>query len=139
MGRALSLCSRDWAGRFHGANVERGGRVPVLVKVASSTGTVLFESDASEVQLQEMAVGDKIRDVVTETGAAVSTVGDVIRGVTSDLLEVFDDLATGKSEGGSLSTAEVELGVKVTAEGNVVVVKGTVEANVKVTLAWDFS
>ena len=33
----------------------------------------------------------------------------------------------------------VELGVAVTGEGNVFVVKGSAEANLKVTLTWNFS
>jgi hypothetical protein len=113
--------------------------MPALVEVESSRGRVLFEGDASEVLLQEMAAGDKIKDVVTTTGARVAQVGSTIRACTGDLLTVFDDLATDKRDGGSFSSAVIELGVTVTAEGNVVVAKGSVEANLKVTLNWDFT
>lgn len=113
--------------------------LPALVQIESSSGQLLFEGDASEVVLQEMAVGDKVRDVISTTGAKVVEVGTTIRGCTRDLLTVFDDLATDKRNGGSFSSAVIELGVKVTAEGNVVVAKGSVEANLKVTLNWDFS
>jgi hypothetical protein len=113
--------------------------LPALVKVESSGGQVLFEGDASELVLQEMAVGDKVRDVINTTSARVADVGATIRACTHDLVTVFDDLATDKRDGGSFSSAVIELGVKVTAEGNVVVAKGSVEANLKVTLNWDFS
>jgi hypothetical protein len=114
--------------------------VPVLVQVESSSGTLLFESDATPGQLTEMSVGDKVTDKVLEgTNAAVTKIGDVIRGCTEDLLPVFDDLATRRQQGGALASAVAELGLKVTGEGNVVVVKSTVEANVKVTLTWDFT
>jgi hypothetical protein len=100
---------------------------------------LLFEGDASEVVLREMAVGDRVKDVVTATQAKVADVGATISACTRDLLTVFDDLATDKRDGGSFSSAVIELGVKITAEGNVVVAKGSVEGNLKVTLNWDFT
>ena len=54
------------------------------------------------------------------------------------MLGAFDDLKTRRGAGG-LSEAVVELGVAVTGEGNVFVVKGSAEANLKVTLTWNFS
>jgi Trypsin-co-occurring domain 1 len=113
--------------------------MPALVRLESSDGDVLFESDASEAALQEMAIGDRVRDVITTTETKVGEVGTTIRACTRDLLAVFDDLATDRRDGGSFSSAVIELGVKVTAEGNVVVAKGAVEANLRVTLTWDFT
>ena len=110
-----------------------------LVRIETSTGQVLFEGDATPTAVREMAIGDKIKDVVTETSARVADVGATIRGCTNDLLGVFEDLSTDTRDGGSFSAAVIELGVKVTAEGNVIVAKGSVEANLKVTLHWDFS
>jgi hypothetical protein len=112
--------------------------LPALVQVKSTSGNVLFEGEASAVQLQEMAIGDRVRDVITDASVEVAAVGNAIRACTQDLLAVFDDLATDKRDGGSFSAAIIELGVTVTAEGNVVVVKGSAEANLKVTLSWDF-
>jgi hypothetical protein len=112
--------------------------LPALVQVQSSGGEVLFEGDASEVALQEMAIGDKVKDVVTATTTNVADVAATIRACTCDLLSAFDDLAADKRDGGSFSSAVIELGVKLTAEGNVVVAKGGVEANLKITLNWDF-
>jgi|tagenome__1003787_1003787.scaffolds.fasta_scaffold20682475_2 hypothetical protein len=113
--------------------------MPALVRIESSSGELFFEGDATAMVVREMAVGDKVKDVITTTRARVADVGTTIRGCTQDLLAVFDDLSTDKRDGGSFSSAVIELGVKVTAEGNVVVAKGSVEANLKVTLNWDFS
>jgi hypothetical protein len=55
------------------------------------------------------------------------------------LLTAFDDLNTGKRAGGSFSNAVIELGVSVSGEGNVIVARGSAQANLKVTLTWDFS
>ena len=113
--------------------------LPALVEIESSGGKLLFEGDASEVVLREMAVGDKVKDAIATTQTKMAEVGSTISACTRDLLSVFDDLATDNRDGGSFSSAVIELGVKVTAEGNVVVAKGSVEANLKVTLNWDFS
>lgn len=113
--------------------------MPALVQVESSGGHLLFEGDASEVVLHEMAVGDRLKDIVTATQAQMADVGSTISACARDLLSVFDDLATDKRDGGAFSSAVIELGVKITAEGNVVVAKGSVEANLKITLNWDFS
>lgn len=113
--------------------------MPALIRIESSNGQVFFEGEATPTTVREMGVGDKIKDVVTETRTRVADVGTTIRGCTQDLLAVFDDLATDKRDGGSFRSAVIELGVKVTAQGNVVVAKGSVEANLKVILNWEFS
>jgi predicted TIM-barrel enzyme len=113
--------------------------VPALVKVDSSGGTVLFEGEFSEAALEEIAIRDKVEDVVKSAGTHLSSFATTIRECATDLLGAFDDLATGKRAGGSLSHAEIELGVSVTGEGNVIVARGSAEANLKVKLRWDFS
>jgi hypothetical protein len=113
--------------------------MPALVEIQSTTGTVLFEGEFSEAALRQIAVEDKVDDVVKTTGARLSTLATTIRNCTRDLLDTFDDLATEKRSGGAFSSAIVELGIKVTAEGNVIVAKGSAEGNLKVTLSWDFA
>ena len=112
--------------------------MPALVEVTSTSGTVLFEGEFSDAALREIAVEDKVADVVKSTGARLSNMASTIRNCTKDLLETFDDLATDQRAGGSFKSAVVELGIKVTAEGNVIVAKGSAEGNLKVTLSWDF-
>jgi hypothetical protein len=113
--------------------------MPALVKVASRTGDVLFEGEFSEAALQEIAIRDKVDDVVKEAGTRLSSIAATVRQCTADLLDTFDDLAKDKRDGGSFSSAEIELGISVTGEGNVVVARGSAKANLKVTLCWDFS
>lgn len=110
-----------------------------LVKVESPNGEVYFEGDADDVLLRDMGRGGRTKDTISDTTARLADVGDTVTTCTKNLLAVFDDLATDKRDGGSFSSAVIELGVKVTMEGRVMVAKGAVEANLKVTLNWDFS
>ena len=109
-----------------------------LVQVESSDGVLLFAGDFSEAALTEIAVQDRVDDVVSAASATMQSVATTVRRCATDLREAFNDLTTDKRAGGSFSTAEVEFGVVITAEGNVVVAKGSVEANLKVKLAWNF-
>jgi hypothetical protein len=113
--------------------------LPALVQVESSGGTVLFEGEFSEAALEEIAVRDKVEDVIESASTHLSSFATTIRECATDLLDAFDDLTTGKRAGGSLSHAEIELGVSVTGGGNVVVARGSAEANIKVKLSWDFT
>lgn len=113
--------------------------MPALVKVESSHGDVFFEGEADEFVLRDMTGANRMKDAISDTSAKLADVGETIKACAQDLLKVFDELATGKREGGSFNSAVIELGVKVTAEGRFVVAKGSVEANLKVTLNWDFS
>lgn len=116
--------------------------MPALVGVRTGDaddGVVLFEGEFSEAALEEIAIADRIQDVVAATRTSVSTVAATIRSCASGLIAAFDDLATPSRSGGSLSQAVIELGVSVTGEGNVIVAKGSAEANLKVTLTWEFT
>jgi Trypsin-co-occurring domain 1 len=113
--------------------------MPALVQLETGDGTVLFEGEFSEAALQEIAVQDKVEDVIKVTGTTVSQLATTVRRCTKDLLAALDDLTTGKKAGGSFSNAVIELGVSVSGEGNVIVARGSAQANLKVTLTWDFS
>lgn len=113
--------------------------MPALVQVESTDGAVLFEGEFSEAALQEIAIQDKVEDVVKATETSISMVATTVRRCATDLLAAFSDLATDQQAGGSLAKAVIELGVSVSGEGNVIVVRGSAEANLKVTLTWDFS
>jgi hypothetical protein len=113
--------------------------VPALVAVQAATSQVLFEGEFSEAELEEIGVADRVEDVVKATDARLSTVADTIRACASDLLATFDDLATQRRPGGSFTGAVIQLGVKVTGEGNVIIARGSAEANLSVTLNWDFA
>jgi len=113
--------------------------MPALVRLASRNGDVLFEGEFSEAALEEIAISDKVEDVIKETGTRLSSLAATVRRCTADLLDTFDDLATDKRDGGSFSRAEIEMGISVTGEGNVVVARGSATANLKIMLCWDFS
>jgi Trypsin-co-occurring domain 1 len=113
--------------------------MPALVQLQARDGAVLFEGEFSSAELQEIGIRDKVEDVVKATGTRVSALAATIRECTVDLLDEFDALAAEKRAGGAFSTATMEFGITVTGEGNVVVARGSVEANIKVTLTWDFS
>lgn len=113
--------------------------MPALVKVAAADGYVLFEGEFSEAALQEIAIQDKIEDVVNTTGTTISSMGQTIKRCAADLLEPLIELAKNRREPGSLSQAEMELGIMISGEGNVIVARGSAEANIRVTLTWKFS
>jgi hypothetical protein len=110
-----------------------------LVQIATSEGSVLFEGDLSEAALEEIAIEDRVHDVVTTVDATFQSVASTVRQCVTDLRSGFDDLTTDQRYGGTLSGAELELGITVSAEGNVFVAKGTAGANLKIKLTWDFS
>jgi|SRR5215211_1754089 len=109
-----------------------------LVQVESATGPVLFEGVFSEAALDEIAIDDRINDVIRTTSTTVQSVAAAIRRCANEMREALDDLTTGQRDGGSFNSAEIELGIAVTGEGNVIVARGSAEANLKVTLSWDF-
>lgn len=113
--------------------------MPALVKVEASEGNVLFEGEFSEAALQEIAVQDKVDDVIRAAKTSLSDIGQTVRRCATDLLGSLDDLTKNSRAGGSLSNAVIELGVSVSGEGNVVVAKGSAKANIKVTLTWDYN
>jgi hypothetical protein len=116
--------------------------MPALVEVTAGEGVVLFQgefSDSGQRELEEIAIKDKVQDVVSTTRASAAMVADTVQNCAATLIAAFDNLAARQGEGGSLSEAVVELGVSVTGEGNVIVMKGSADANLKVTLTWQFS
>lgn len=110
----------------------------VIVKVSGADGDLLFEAEPTAADLTEIGLFDKAKDVVKEAGTSYEAVTSTLRRCTEEVLSTIDAITAVKSAGGSLSTAELEIGVKITAAGNVIVAKGTAEANLKVVLTWDF-
>jgi Trypsin-co-occurring domain 1 len=113
--------------------------MPVVVKVGSPEGVLLFETEPTEADLTEIGLFERAKDIVKDSAATSESVVSTIRLYTQQLLAAIDDLAMEKRDGGSLSSARLELGIKITAEGNIIVAKGTAEANLSIALTWDFS
>jgi hypothetical protein len=112
--------------------------VAVVVKVSTQEGDILFESEPSQADLTEMGLADRAKDLIKEAGTTYESIASLIKRSTDSVLTVVDDLSSQKRDGGSLTSAQLEIGVKVTGEGNVIVAKGTAEANLKISLTWDF-
>lgn len=101
-------------------------------------GEVLFEGEFSDEEFEEIS-RRSAQDVMKVTRASLATVVQTITDAAAETNEALCQLASRKSEGGSLSQAVVELSVKASAEGNVVVAKSSAEGGIKVTFTWDFT
>jgi hypothetical protein len=112
--------------------------MPALVQIEALDGPVLFEGMFSEAALDEIAISDRVEDLVRTTSTTVQSIAATIRRCAHELRDALDDLTTDQRLGGSFASAEIELGIAITGEGNVIVAKGSAEANLKVTLSWDF-
>ena len=111
----------------------------VVVRVGTGDGTLLFETEATNADLTEIGLGDRVEDVVKGTVATADGIAATIQTCARQVMAVIDDLTTEAAHGGSLSGAHLSLGVKVSAAGNVIVAKGSAEANLLVSFDWDFS
>ena len=109
-----------------------------LVQVESASGPVLFEGAFSDEALESISVDDGVDDTIRPTSASVASVAATIRRCASELSIALNDLTTGQDDGGSFKSAEIELGIAVTGEGNVIVAKGSADANLKLKLSWNF-
>lgn len=69
--------------------------MPALVQLESTDGAVLFEGEFSEAALHEIAIQDKVEDIVKATGTSLSALAATVRRCATDLLAAFDDLTTG--------------------------------------------
>lgn len=113
--------------------------MPALVKIDTEDGYVLFEGEFSEAALQEISIQEKIKDVINATEATLPSIGQTVKRCTTDLLEPLFELAKNQRGTGALSQAVMELGITISGEGNVIVARGSAEANIKFTLTWEFS
>jgi hypothetical protein len=111
----------------------------VVVKVTSSEGSLLFETDPTEADLAQIGLSDRAKDIVKGTAVTAESVVSTVRLYTHQLMATIDDFASEKQDHGSLASATIELGIKITAEGNIIVAKGTAEANLTIGLTWDFT
>jgi len=138
------LFERKWFSRYTEVHFNRfPGRegwyeVAALVQIESATGPVLFEGAFSDEALENLALDDRVDDTIRSTSASVASVASTIRRCASELSIALNDLPTGQEGGGSFKSAEIEIGIAVTGEGNVIVAKGSADANLKLTLSWNF-
>ena len=113
--------------------------MPVIVRVTSAEGDVFFEAEPTAADLVEIGVFDKATDVVKDAAVTSETLVSTLRRCTHDVVSAVDSIAGESTGRAMLKSVELEIGVKLTAAGNVIVAKGTAEANLKVVLSWDFT
>ena len=138
------LYEQKWFSSFTPAHFNRfPGRegwyeVAALVQIESATGPVLFEGAFSDEALENLTIDERVDDTIRPTSATVASVASTIRRCASELSIALNDLTSAQGNGGAFTSAEIELGIAVTGEGNVIVAKGSADANLKLTLSWVF-
>lgn len=113
--------------------------MPELIVVEHERGSVLFETELSDAALEQIGVIDRLDEVVGSASVAAGSIGEAVRVVVGSVQAGFTGLATDKAAGGNLGAVEVEFGLKVSGEGSMYVAKAGAEANLSVTVKWDFT
>jgi len=103
----------------------------MLVSLANERGAVLFEADVSDQQLQKIGVIDDVRANVQ---GKLDDLSALVQRVTTELAGVLGQANAASSH--APSKVELELGIKVDAEGRAFVAKGSAGASVMLKLAW---
>jgi len=108
-----------------------------LIQVTTEETTFYFEAaDSAPVPGRSSAIVEaSAEDVAERAVETADALTDSIRGFCARLVGSFDQLA----QAARPARATVEFGLSVSAEGNVYVVKGSGEANIKITAEWEFS
>lgn len=105
--------------------------MPNQVAMKAEEGDIWIEAEFSQAELQEIGVMDKALKRI-----GVKSLAETIRKCSADLAVIFDEQHPISK---SMTSAEIEFGIKVSGEGNVYVAKATGEANITVKLKWEFN
>lgn len=105
--------------------------MPNQVAMKTEGGEILVEAEFSQAELEEIGVMDK-----TLKRIGVKSIAETIMKCSADLADIFDEQPPISK---SMTSAEIEFGIKVSGEGNVYVAKATGEANITVKLKWEFN
>ena len=107
--------------------------MPNLVAMKSDDGEILVEAEFSRAKLEEIGVVD---DALEKIEGSFNSIAQTIKKCSTDLGNTFNEqCAISKS----MKSAEIEFGIKVSAEGNVYVAKTSGKANITVKLNWEFN
>jgi hypothetical protein len=107
--------------------------MPNLVAMKTDDGEILVEAEFSQAKLEEIGVTD---DAFERIEGSFKSIAKTIKKCSTDLADTFNEQC---SISKSMKSAEIEFGVKVSAEGNVYVAKTSGEANITVKLNWEFN
>jgi len=107
--------------------------MPNLVAMKADDEVILVEAEFSQAKLEEIGVID---DALEKIEGSFKSIAKTIKKCSTDLADTFNEQC---SISKSMRSAEIEFGVKVSAEGNVYIAKTGGEANFTVKLNWDFN
>lgn len=107
--------------------------MPNLVAMKTDDGEILVEAEFSQAKLEEIGVVD---DALEKINASFKSIAETIKKCSTDLANTFNEKYP---ISGSMRSAEIEFGIKVSAEGNVYVAKTCGEANITVKINWEFN
>ena len=96
-----------------------------------ATEDVEMEGEEAALPIREISVGEEIDKAVK----AFQGVSGTIKGYCATVMQTFQDMG----ESIRPDKAIIEFGIQLSAEGNAFVVKGSAQANLKVTAEWKFS
>jgi hypothetical protein len=107
-----------------------------LIPVTTEATTFYFEAtDRAPVPGRTAIVEAGAEDTAERAVETAEALTESIRGFCTRVVGSFDELA----EAAKPARASIEFGLSVSAEGNVYVVKGSAEANIKITAEWEFA
>lgn len=114
--------------------------MPRLIPMRCDDETTIWIEAMEDVQTEGgAAVGPAratgVREEVDKAVKALEGVSDTIKGYCTTVMRTFREM----SESMRPDRATVEFGIQLSAEGNAFVVKGSAQANLKVTAEWKLS
>ena len=114
--------------------------MPKLIPMYYDDQTSILVEVAEDVEIEGEARTSPIRDTSAEEVTdkairALQAASNAISGYCSVVRRTFQDMAKSMRP----DKATVEFGIQLSAEGNAFVVKGSTQANLKVTAEWTFS
>lgn len=106
--------------------------MPNLIAMKTEGGEILVEAEFSQGKLEEIGVTD---NALEKIGVSFKSIAETIMKCSADLVDIFEEQ---RPINKSMTSAEIEFGIKVSSEGNVYVAKATGAANITVKLKWEF-
>ena len=91
---------------------------------------VLIQVDPTDDGPYRQVSRDGDNDLVSRTSHKLATAIEPIRSTAESILNAFKNFSSQPDE------VSIELSVKITSEANVIITKGSIEGNFKITVKW---
>ncbi|WCT13626.1 CU044_2847 family protein [Mucilaginibacter jinjuensis] len=91
---------------------------------------IFIETDARLAPVGGVVKASRAGDQIENASKTISQAFEPLRSTTESLFSVFDGIINRPDE------IEIEMSVKITAEAGMIITKGSVEGNFKVSLKW---